>query len=157
MGEIGIRMALGARPRDVAWPILRQAMLLATIGVVVAMPVILALSRVMRGVVYGIKPHDPLTMIGAAVLMVAVASLAAWTPARRAAKIDPMVALRHERGIENEIEEILYTLGGACFAKGICLPLGRSSLGLVGSGRLFRSDYERKSQDRDTDDRAEYD
>jgi predicted permease len=96
MGEIGIRMALGARPRDVAWPILRQAVLLAAIGVVVAMPVTLALSRAMRSVVYGIKPHDPVTMIGAAVLMISVAALAAWIPARRAAKIDPMEALRYE-------------------------------------------------------------
>jgi putative ABC transport system permease protein len=49
-----------------------------------------------RGVFYGIEPHDPLTMIGAAVLMVAVAALAAWIPARRAAKVDPMEALRYE-------------------------------------------------------------
>jgi len=96
MGEIGIRMALGARPQDVARPILCQAILLATIGVAIAMPVTLALSRVMRSVVYGIKPYDPLTMICAAALMVAVAALAAWVPARRAAKIDPMEALRYE-------------------------------------------------------------
>jgi predicted permease len=96
MGEIGIRMALGARPKDVARPILRQAVLLAAIGVAVAMPVTLALSRAMRSVVYGIKPHDPVTMIGAAVLMIAVAALAAWLPARRASKIDPMEALRYE-------------------------------------------------------------
>jgi predicted permease len=96
IGEIGVRMALGARPTDVAWPILRQAMLLATIGVAIAMPVTLALSKTMRSVVYGIKPHDPFTMIGAAVLMIAVAALAAWIPARRAAKIDPMEALRYE-------------------------------------------------------------
>jgi ABC-type antimicrobial peptide transport system permease subunit len=89
-------MALGARPLDVAWPIMRQAVLLAVIGVVVAMPVTLALSLAMRSVVYGIKPHDPLTMIVAAVLMIAVAALAAWIPARRAAKIDPMEALRYE-------------------------------------------------------------
>lgn len=95
-GEIGIRMALGARPQDVARPILRQSVLLATIGVAVAMPVTLALSRAMRSVVYGIKPHDPLTMIIAAVLMIAVAALAAWIPARRAAKVDPMAALRQE-------------------------------------------------------------
>jgi predicted permease len=96
MGEIGIRMALGARPQDVAWPILRQAVLLATIGVAVAMPVTLALSRAMRSVVYGIEPHDPLTMIAAAVLMITVAAMAAWIPARRAARIDPMEALRYE-------------------------------------------------------------
>jgi ABC-type antimicrobial peptide transport system permease subunit len=95
-GEIGIRMALGARPEDVAWPILRQAVLLAALGVAVAMPVTLSLSRTMRSVVYGIKPHDPLTMIGAAGLMITVAALAAWIPARRAARIDPMEALRYE-------------------------------------------------------------
>jgi len=95
-GEVGIRMAMGARPRDVAWPILRQAVLLAALGVVVAIPITLALSRLMQGVVYGITPHDPLTMIGAAALMVVIAALAAWIPARRAAKIDPMEALRYE-------------------------------------------------------------
>ncbi|OHB79868.1 MAG: hypothetical protein A2Z25_09060 [Planctomycetes bacterium RBG_16_55_9] len=94
--EIGIRMALGARPQDVARPILRQAVLLAVIGVAIAMPVTLTLSQVMRSVVYGIKPHDPLTMIGAAMLMIAVVALAAWIPARRAARIDPMEALRYE-------------------------------------------------------------
>jgi predicted permease len=95
-GEIGVRMALGARPQDVAWPILRQAVLLAIVGVAVAMPVALALSQAMRSVVYGIKPHDPITMVGATVLIIAVATLAAWLPARRAARIDPMEALRYE-------------------------------------------------------------
>jgi len=64
--------------------------------VVVAMPIVFALSRVMRSVVFGIRPYDPLTLIGAAVLMIAVAALAAWIPARRAAKVDPMEALRYE-------------------------------------------------------------
>jgi predicted permease len=95
-GEIGIRKALGAQPQDVARPILFQAILLATIGVAIAMPVTLVLSRTMRSIVYGIKPYDPLTMIGAAVLMITIAALAAWIPARRAAKIDPMEALRYE-------------------------------------------------------------
>lgn len=95
-GEIGIRLALGARPQDVARPILRQAVLLAAIGVAVATPITLALSRVMRSVVYGIKPHDPLTMMAAAVLMIVVAAMAAWIPARRAARIDPLAALRYE-------------------------------------------------------------
>jgi predicted permease len=96
IGEIGIRMALGARPQDVARPILRQAMLLVSIGVVVAMPIFLALSRAMHGVVYGIKTYDPVTIFGATILMIIVAALAAWIPARRAAKIDPMEALRYE-------------------------------------------------------------
>jgi len=95
-GEIGIRKALGARSWDVAWPILQEALTLAVIGIAIGLPVALALVRLIRFIFYGIKPHDPLTMIGAAVLMVAVAALAAWIPARRAAKIDPMEALRYE-------------------------------------------------------------
>jgi len=94
--EVGIRMALGACPWDVAWPILREALILAGIGIAIGLPVALALVRLIRFIFYGIEPHDPLTMIGAAVLMVAVAALSAWIPARRAAKIDPMEALRYE-------------------------------------------------------------
>jgi len=95
-GEVGIRMALGACPWDVTWPILREALILAAIGVAIGLPVALALVRGIRSVFYGIEPHDPLTVIAAAVLMVAVAALAAWIPARRAARIDPMEALRYE-------------------------------------------------------------
>jgi len=95
-GEIGIRKALGARSWDVARPILREALTLAVIGVAIGLPVALALVRVIRTYFYGIKPHDPITMIGAAVLLIVVAALAAWVPACRAAKIDPMVALRYE-------------------------------------------------------------
>jgi predicted permease len=95
-GEMGIRMAFGARPRDVAWTILREALKLAAIGVAIGLPLALALVQVIQGVIYGIEPYDPLTMIGAAVLMVVVAALAAWVPARRAARIDPMEALRYE-------------------------------------------------------------
>ena len=95
-GEVGIRMALGACPWDVAWPILREALILAGIGVAIGLPVALALVRVIRFIFYGIEPHDPLTMIGTVVIMVTVAALAALIPARRAAKIDPMNALRYE-------------------------------------------------------------
>jgi len=95
-GEMGIRKALGARSWDVARPILREALTLAGIGVAVGLPVALALVRVIRVLLYGIEPHDPFTMVGAALLMVAVATLAAWLPARRAARIDPMEALRYE-------------------------------------------------------------
>ncbi len=94
--EMGIRKALGARPWDVARPILREALTLAAIGVAIGLPAALALVRLIRFIFYGIEPYDPLTMIGAAVLMVAVAALAAWIPARRAAKVDPMEALRYE-------------------------------------------------------------
>jgi predicted permease len=95
-GEMGIRKALGARPWDVARSIFREALILAVIGVAIGLPVALALVRLIESFVYGIDPHDPLTMVGAAMLMVVVAVLAAWIPARRAAKIDPMEALRYE-------------------------------------------------------------
>jgi len=60
------------------------------------LPVALALGGLMRGIFYGIVPHDPITIIGTVVIMVTVATLAAWIPARRAARIDPMNALRYE-------------------------------------------------------------
>ena len=94
--EMGVRKALGARPLDVAWSILREALKLAIVGVALGILVIQALSSLIEGLIYGIEPNDPLTMIGAAMLMVIVAALAAWVPARRAAKIDPMEALRYE-------------------------------------------------------------
>jgi ABC-type antimicrobial peptide transport system permease subunit len=94
--EMGIRLALGARPQDVAWPILREALVLASIGIVIGLPVALALSRLIRSIFFGIKPHDPMTIIGSVILLLSVAVLSAWIPARRAAKTDPMEALRYE-------------------------------------------------------------
>jgi predicted permease len=95
-GEMGIRKALGARPWDVAWPILREALMLTGIGVAIGLPVTLALVRVIRVLFYGIEPNDPITIIGAVAIMVNVTVLAVWIPARRAARIDPMEALRYE-------------------------------------------------------------
>jgi predicted permease len=95
-GELGIRMALGARPQDVARPVLREALILAAIGVAVGMPVALALTRLARSIFFGIEPHDPVTVLGSIIVLLAVAILAAYLPARRAAKIDPMEALRYE-------------------------------------------------------------
>lgn len=95
-GEMGIRKALGAQTFDVSWPIIREALTLAAIGIAIGLPVALALVRLIRSFVYGVKPYDPLTMIGATTLMIAVAVMAAWIPARRAARIDPMEALRYE-------------------------------------------------------------
>jgi predicted permease len=85
-GEMGIRKALGARPRDVAWPILREALTLAAIGVAVGLPVALALVRLIRFFFYGIEPHDPVTVVATVAIMVTVAALAAWIPARRPAR-----------------------------------------------------------------------
>ena len=94
--EIGIRMALGARPRDVAWPVVRGALLMAMIGVVSGGAGALALVRLIRSQLYGVAPHDPATLLGSALLLLTVAVLAAWIPARRAAGINPMAALRCE-------------------------------------------------------------
>jgi predicted permease len=95
-GEIGIRVALGARPQDVARPILREAVLLAATGLAVGVPVALALAHLLRSVLFGIQPYDPATLIGSILLLTGVAVLAAWIPARRAAKVDPITALRCE-------------------------------------------------------------
>jgi predicted permease len=95
-GEMGIRMAFGARPRDVACPILCEALVLAAIGVAIGMPLALAVTQLMRSAFFGIKPYDPVTVTGSVALLLTIAVLAAWIPARRAAKLDPMNALRYE-------------------------------------------------------------
>ena len=95
-GEIGIRMALGARPGDVARPIVREALLLAAAGLAAGVPIALALARIIRGALYGVEPYDPTTIVGGSVILLVIAGLAAWIPARRAAKIDPITALRCE-------------------------------------------------------------
>ncbi len=94
--EIGIRMALGATRRNVAGPILREAVLLVLAGLVVGLPVALALARLIRSQLYGVAAADPITFVGGAVLLIAVALMSAWIPARRAARVDPIVALRCE-------------------------------------------------------------
>lgn len=94
--EVGIRLALGARPQDVAWPILREALILAAIGIAIGLSVALVLTRLIRSTFFGIKPHDPVTIVGSIILLLCVSALAAWIPARRAAKTDPMEALRYE-------------------------------------------------------------
>jgi len=94
--EIGVRMALGASPQQVLWPILRSGLLMALIGVTLGLPAIFMTTRLIRSRLWGIQPHDPITLIISALLLVAICMLAAWIPARRAARIDPMEALRYD-------------------------------------------------------------
>jgi predicted permease len=94
--EIGIRVALGARRSDVVGMVLRQGIRLALIGSAVGIAVGIALMRVMHSFLYGVSAADPLTFIGATLLLIAVVLLASYVPARRATKVDPIVALRYE-------------------------------------------------------------
>jgi putative ABC transport system permease protein len=94
--EIGIRMALGARPREVLQLVLRQALLLTFIGVAIGLATALAATRVLSVMLYGISARDPLTFSAVVILLIVVALAACWIPARRAMHVDPMVALRHE-------------------------------------------------------------
>jgi putative ABC transport system permease protein len=94
--EIGIRMAVGARYMDILITVLRQGLTLAVIGVCIGLPVVLGLGYILRSQLFGLNPADPIVLVGTSLFVIAVAVLAAWIPARRAAKIDPMVALRYE-------------------------------------------------------------
>jgi putative ABC transport system permease protein len=94
--EIGVRMALGARPFDVLKLVVRQGMILALIGIVVGFAGALALTRVMSSLLFGVTERDPITFGVVAALLIVVAFIACFVPARRATKVDPLVALRYE-------------------------------------------------------------
>ena len=94
--EIGIRMALGAGRANVLWLVAREVLVLVGLGIAVGVPITLVGSRVISSLLYGLSPADPVSMAGAATLLVVFAALAGYLPARRAANVDPMVALRYE-------------------------------------------------------------
>ena len=94
--ELGIRMALGAEPRGIFALVLRQGAVLAASGIAVGLALSFVLTRALANVLFGVSPADPLTYAAVALVLVAVALVACYLPARRAAKVDPMVALRYE-------------------------------------------------------------
>jgi predicted permease len=94
-GEIGIRMALGAQRGRVVWMVLREVVLLATVGLAISVPIALAVSKVVESFLFGMKPNDPLALLGSAVTLLIAAILAGYLPARNASRIDPLIALRH--------------------------------------------------------------
>jgi len=96
VGEIGIRMALGAPRGAVVWMVLRRVLLLAAVGLAISVPAALSASRLVRSFLFETQPNDPGTLVLAGAVLVSAALLAGYAPARRASRIDPLAALRHE-------------------------------------------------------------
>ena len=94
--EIGIRMALGASPSEILRLVLSETLVLVTIGIAIGVPAALAGKRLLESQLYGVDPGDPLALAGAALVLLVVALAAAYFPARRASRVDPMVALHYE-------------------------------------------------------------
>jgi predicted permease len=94
--EIGIRLALGAQRSDILRMVVRQGLGLAIAGAAVGLVCALIVSHLMAGLLYGVRPSDPVTFVGVALLLIGVALLACYIPARRAIRVDPLVALRHD-------------------------------------------------------------
>ncbi len=94
--EIGIRMALGAQAGNVQGMIVKQGLVMTAIATVVGLAAALASAKLAAGILYGVEPHDVTTFVAVPVFLASVALLASWIPARRAAKVDPMTALRYE-------------------------------------------------------------
>ena len=94
--EIGIRMALGAQRRDVLWLVMWESMLLVAIGIVLGVSAALGAGRLVTTLLFGLAPTDELTIAAAVGLMIVVSGIAGYLPARRASRVDPMVALHYE-------------------------------------------------------------
>ena len=93
-GEIGVRLAMGAEPRAVAGMILRQGGIVTLVGVGVGLAAALAGSRLIQSLLYGVGPRDPVIFVMTTLALLAIAMLACWLPARRAARLSPLNALR---------------------------------------------------------------
>jgi predicted permease len=94
--ELGVRLALGARPRDVAALLLRDGARLAALGLGAGLPLALLVTGALRAALHGVSPRDPAVLVGVTALLGAATLLASWVPARRAARVDPIVALRQD-------------------------------------------------------------
>ena len=94
--EIGVRIALGAQWRDVLKLILRSGMFLVTVGLTIGLAGALALTRLMTTLLFEVSPTDPITFIAVALCVIVATLLACYIPARRAIKVDPLIALRYE-------------------------------------------------------------
>jgi putative ABC transport system permease protein len=94
--ELGVRVALGATPGEIAGMVTRQGIALTIVGIVAGLALFALVARFIRSRLFGVAPGDPLTLITVSLVLVAIAALASWIPARRASKVDPMIALRAE-------------------------------------------------------------
>ena len=94
--EVGLRLALGAHPRDVVRMVVGQGMRSAVVGVVVGLAASLVVTRLMASLLYGVSPTDAVTLLAVTALLALATLVANWLPARRAARVDPLVALRAE-------------------------------------------------------------
>jgi putative ABC transport system permease protein len=94
--EIGLRMALGAQLSDVQKLVLKQGMFLAVVGSICGLVIALGGARMMKSLLYGVGTSDPITFTSIALLLLGIALLACWIPARRASRVEPMIALRAE-------------------------------------------------------------
>jgi ABC-type antimicrobial peptide transport system permease subunit len=92
--EIGVRIALGAQTQDIIRMVVREGLAMTAVGLAIGVPAALAATRLLGTLLYGIKPHDPLTFAGLGLTFAAVAFVASYLPARKATKVSPVVALR---------------------------------------------------------------